>query len=247
MKLVTKEVLTLAVSVVALSGCSLFTPKQMADVTQKRNHARADASGVSGIDQGRSHLRAGSWGSAIEAFNVALATGEDPATSYNGLGVAYARLGRSDLAYRFFKKAALSNPQNPVYTRNLAILMDSPGFDLAAMTRGEGQLAQAELPAVQAQVPRQAAALPPQPGKLHRDAQGQFSIVTQRPSESGSTGPMPQVASRNPVPKAGPAKMPEATKSDAEEAPTAKAEPRKPQRKTITVPAAPEAKAAAAS
>lgn len=247
MKHISGKMLLLAAGAMALGGCSLFSPKQMADLTTKQKNARADAAGVSGIDQGRSHLRTGNWGSAIEAFNVALATGEDPAASYNGLGVAYAKLGRTDLAYRFFKKAAISNPNNPMFSRNLAMLMDSPGFDLAAMNRGEGQLAQAEPPA-EREAPKQAAARLPEPGKLTRDAHGQFTLITANPATTPSVGPMPRVASRTVAPKTPVTKAAAAPKLEAEvDAVPAAKEERKPQRKTITIPAAVDEKVASAS
>lgn len=239
---------------VALGGCQIFAPNQLASTKAERGKAvrTADARGVSGLDQGRAHLRGQRWGQAIEAFNVALMTGEDPAAAYNGLGVAYARLGREDLAYRFFKKASMSDPENPVYSRNLALLMDSPGFDLAAMNRGERQLAPKAAP-VPAPVARQAATLPT-PGKLHREAKGQFSLVTvggddralaSGCAKTGKTGKaacapaaMPKVAVRAAParPKAEPA---DTAKPVAEAAPApAAAQPAKPQRKTIDLPVA---------
>lgn len=240
---IAKHALLLTFGAIALSGCQVLAPHQSADAASGKG-GKTDLRTLSGLDQGRAHLRAQNWGRAIEAFNVALATGEDPAASYNGLGVAYARIGRPDLAYRFFKKASISNPDNPVYSRNLVLLMDSPDFNLAAINRGERQLAPAAQPAPVA-APRQAAVLPPEPGKLHRDGKGQFSLVTRPMDAPGgkglrSAGPLPRVASRNPAPKPLTAKVSAADPAAAAKTP-AEAEPRKPQRKTVSLITAPAA------
>jgi tetratricopeptide (TPR) repeat protein len=112
---------------------------------------------------------------AIDAFNRGLAQGEDPAAAYNGLGVAYARIGRSDLAYRFFKKAAMSEPDNPVYWRNLAILIDTPEFRLAAAHPSKPEVPAANLTAgdLPSVVPPKAQGV-----QLVRNGNHQFSLVT---------------------------------------------------------------------
>lgn len=119
-------------------------------------------------EQGRAHLRAQRNGLAIEAFNRALVFGEAPAPALNGLGVAYARLGRADLAYRFFSLAASADPASAVYAGNLARLTSSPGFTLAAL-----RTVSPSKPAYAVQAPD-----PGQPGKLFRDGERQFSLIT---------------------------------------------------------------------
>jgi tetratricopeptide (TPR) repeat protein len=128
--------------------------------------------------QGAALLRAGNIGQAVEAYNLALATGEEPAPAYNGLGVAYARLGRPDLAYRFFKKATMGAPEDLVFARNLARLMDSPQFAAEMAKRSERNKAveqAAVLPSVQS-----ASAQPVvhQRGRLYRDSNRQVSLIT---------------------------------------------------------------------
>lgn len=127
------------------------------------------------LQAGRENLRANRTGLAIESFNLALASGEDPAAAYNGLAIAYSRIGRIDLAYRFFKKAMNSDPANPIYARNLAMLIDSPGFTLQTM-------AQAERPAVAppaAKATNGLAANSKTNGpRLVRDSGRQFSLIT---------------------------------------------------------------------
>lgn len=172
-------------SLAALSGCQLLGNLHLTRSSQDRAKV-AEVAITSGtaVQDGRDHLRGGRPGLAIEAFNRALASGQDPAASYNGLGVAYARLGRTDLAFRFFKKAALSEPDNAAYSRNLTRLIDSPQFALAMMTQA-APVAAAPAPASASASATATPALPaPQgrnariPGRLQRDGNHQFSLTT---------------------------------------------------------------------
>ena len=165
-------------SLAALSGCQLLGNLHLTRSSQDRaTVAEVAITSGTAVQDGRDHLRGGRPGLAIEAFNRALASGQDPAASYNGLGVAYARLGRTDLAFRFFKKAALSEPDNAAYSRNLTRLIDSPQFALAMMSQAApvaapaSAMASPALPAAQARNARI-------PGRLQRDGNHQFSLTT---------------------------------------------------------------------
>ncbi len=161
----------------ALGGCQFLGNLHLTHRAPAAGAAEAKLAAVPGsaLQTGRDHLRAGRVGLAIDAYNLALASGEDPAAAYNGLGVAYARLGRSDAAYHFFRKAVMSDPLNPVYSHNLATLMDSRAFTLDQMDR--------TAPAPPVAV---AAAPPPRmTGKLYRDGNRQFSLTT-LPADAGS-------------------------------------------------------------
>jgi tetratricopeptide (TPR) repeat protein len=92
---------------------------------------------------GRQQLADGQTGLAIESFRRALASGEEVAPALNGMGVAYARLERFDLAQRYFQQAMASDPANPKYGDNLARLMRSPVFAL----RRESDIARAVIAA----------------------------------------------------------------------------------------------------
>ena len=166
------------VSVLALGGCQFFGNMHVAHNSQTAQPVALSASALpaAAIQQGREHLRGNRTGLAIEAFNRALAIGEDPALAYNGLGVAYARLGRPELAYRFFKKAIMSDPANPIFAHNLANLINSPAFTLDQMTRSEPAFAAAS--ARQADPATAAALTERAPGKLYRDSNRQFSLRT---------------------------------------------------------------------
>lgn len=164
---------------VLLSGCKILGIHHVAGAQAAAPvqvaAAPADPAPGSALQAGRENLRANRSGLAIESFNLALASGEDPAAAYNGLAVAYSRIGRTDLAYRFFKKAMNSDPLNPIYSRNLAMLIDSPSFTLQTM-------AQADRSAVAPPAAKPANSLATR-GKtegprLVRDSGRQFSLLT---------------------------------------------------------------------
>src|SRR5579863_8268985 len=75
---------------------------------------------------GRALLANGMPGAAIESFERALSAGEPVAPAINGLWIAYARLGRFDLAKRFFERAIAADPANDRYQDNLTLLLASP-------------------------------------------------------------------------------------------------------------------------
>jgi len=113
---------------------------------------------------GRQQLAEGQVGAAIETFQAALAAGEDRAPVINGLGVAYARLGRSDLALRFFEEATAIVPDDQRYASNLALLLNS-------QTASQG-------PALASSLPAQRAAPEPVRGMLQQVSGSEFHIVT---------------------------------------------------------------------
>lgn len=121
-----------------LAGCSSFfglhpfarhVPKPAIRVAQQ-------AAGDAETQLGREQLAASAPGAAIEHFRKALSQGEPIAPAVNGLGVAYAMIGREDLARRFFEEARTLDPGNEKYAGNLAMLasraMTAPASMLAA-------------------------------------------------------------------------------------------------------------------
>jgi Tfp pilus assembly protein PilF len=56
-------------------------------------------------DDGKLHLAAGRYGLAIERFGQALASDRRSLDALNGLAIAYARLGRFDVAQAYFERA----------------------------------------------------------------------------------------------------------------------------------------------
>jgi tetratricopeptide (TPR) repeat protein len=177
--------LVLIVLAAPLGGCSSFlgidfsrhSSRAAPEVTPAEALARAERVTA----EGRRQLAEGQTGLAIESFQRALANGEPIAPAANGLGVAYARLDRFDLAQRYFLQARASDPANPQYADNLARLMRSSAL---AMRRDEDiaraalqAAAQSEAAAQSAQSVRAASAM----GKLQRVSRGEVRIATAPP------------------------------------------------------------------
>jgi len=122
------------VSALALSGCSNVLHKLgLRDnaVEVRPVGPAASPSGQSATEDGRRMLAAGQPGNAAEAFQRALASGEEIAPALNGLGVAYARLGRPDRAQRYFEQAVAVAPGDARFAENLARLTRSPAYAMA--------------------------------------------------------------------------------------------------------------------
>jgi tetratricopeptide (TPR) repeat protein len=126
----TKIIVTLLASTL-LGGCqSIFGSHAKLEVRPIGAEQTAATAAIA-LEEGRQHLLRGEVASAIAAFrNAAL----DPATAapaHNGLGVAYATLGRGDLAERYFQQAVAGDPSLAKYAANLARLYRSREAQLA--------------------------------------------------------------------------------------------------------------------
>lgn len=161
---------------VALSGCQIADKPGLSRTGKRQEQRLAAAASTVETDMGRAHLAAQRNGLAIEAFNRALVFGEAPAPALNGLGVAYARMGRVDLAYRFFSQAASADPESAVYARNLATLTSSAAFTLAATRPIAAKRTALAKPS----------AVTREPGKLYREGNRQVTLVT-RPAMQMAT------------------------------------------------------------
>lgn len=114
---------TLAVLALALGGCQLLG---IGGPRAARAPVQADPAilanfGSDQLSEGRKALTEGRTVDAINAFMLAKSFQEHTPAAYNGLAVAYSRLGREDLAERFFLTAAALDPDDPRYRSNLAI------------------------------------------------------------------------------------------------------------------------------
>ncbi|WP_296679633.1 tetratricopeptide repeat protein [Novosphingobium sp.] len=180
-----KPVVTLALLSLVLPGCSaLFGKNKLTSQTgtEEQIQVAAEAAPVKVAvmtDAGRKALDHGNAGMAIEAFTRAVTSGEAPAPALNGLGVAYARIGRFDLAQRYFQRAAQIDPDEMRYQSNLSRLMRSPLFAKRHQAdEANAMLARAEEQQAAAAKTRQAAA----PGQLQRVGANQFYIKTAAPT-----------------------------------------------------------------
>lgn len=108
---------------IPLGGCANFLDFGFRSTdTQRAEADRIDMSDYfeQRLADGRNHLRAGRLAGAIDAFRQASYHPATAAEAANGLGIAYDRLGRSDLAKIHFEKALSIAPEEPRYHRNLA-------------------------------------------------------------------------------------------------------------------------------
>lgn len=74
---------------------------------------------------GKRHLAAGEQGLAIDDFRAVLANDPQSVAALNGLAIAYAGIGRNDMAAAYFKRALIADPYSAVTLNNTA------HFDLA--------------------------------------------------------------------------------------------------------------------
>lgn len=131
----TLSLLMLAVAAVPLGGCSLFGSSnnfaQKAQTKQLKGEDYAQAR----LEAGRAALGKANWAEAIMAFREAQRTPKFAAQAHNGMGVAYAELGRADLAERYFLLAIAVAPEDRRFAANLSRLYArhaQPAPELAA-------------------------------------------------------------------------------------------------------------------
>lgn len=204
---------TCAIAAIALSGCQGFVDK-FAFGGKKAD--RAEATAVFGNDElqnGRAALKAGYPAAAIKQFRMAALNEESAPDAFNGLGVAYAKLGRADLAERYFKMAVSLDGNNPKFAANLDRFYNSAlGNSVRALAmrekEAEIQLAAAAA-AAQAQGLLDPVAVPDRRGavtledpavKLTRTSGRELMIATRTSnSNTDGTGRMPVMAIRNPA------------------------------------------------
>lgn len=86
----------------------------------------------SDLAAGKRALADGQYGAAVAALRLARLDPGCAAEATNGLGVAYAQLGRDDLAERYFREAVAMDPQDRRFTANLARFEQARAVQLAA-------------------------------------------------------------------------------------------------------------------
>lgn len=174
------RLLVAAVLPLALSGCKSFLGIRFASANPRPVAAApAPESRATFTQRGRELLARGNTASAIGLFQQALAAGEPAAPAWNGMGVGFARIGRVDLAMRYFERAAAADAANPSYQQNLARLTRSPAF---AMRRDGDLLAQAVNAPPKAAEPQSLATKTP--GRLERLSRGEVRITTVAPQSA---------------------------------------------------------------
>ena len=156
-----------------LGGCQSFPltswmfKGDRADRSEQRQLA-ANSGGA--LEEGRAALQEGNLSAAVASFRVAQLDRATRADASNGLGVAYAKLGRPDLAERYFQAAITADPENTRFVANLLRLQQQ---SLAARrANADAALAAAQpVPAVRESAEMLA-------GNVERISRGEVRIVT---------------------------------------------------------------------
>ena len=100
----------------SLGGCQNFV--QAFDFS-RHSSAPQYAIGPADLEEGREHLRAGRVGNALAPLHRAALNPQTSGDALNALGVAYAKLGRADLAERYFVAATRVDTGNERFAANL--------------------------------------------------------------------------------------------------------------------------------
>ena len=82
------------------------------------------------LQRGRAQLDAGLDALAIESFRTEIRFNPENVDAYNGLAVAYGRIGRNDLAQRYFEIALAKDPMNVKVQANLAKLPGNGNLEI---------------------------------------------------------------------------------------------------------------------
>lgn len=109
-------------SCMSLMACGCAVQQNAAPEYRISASAPAAIDGASMLQRGRAQLDAGLEALAIESFRAEIRINPDNADAYNGLAVAYGRIGRTDLAQRYFETALANDPSNAKAQTNLARL-----------------------------------------------------------------------------------------------------------------------------
>ena len=140
-----------ALAAALLSGCSsvAVSPEQQPElrpVVAINGRAADDGNGVH-YAKGKTHFMTGQLGLAVTEFQAALAEHPGSVDILNALGATYDRLGRFDLADRYYKDAITHDPKNAQTLNNL-------GYSL--MLRGDPKRAIALLDLAKTETPAEA-------------------------------------------------------------------------------------------
>jgi hypothetical protein len=120
----------------AIAGCAAFMTAGCAsqqNIAQQYLPAAPSVQAVYGasmLQRGRAQLDAGLDALAIGSFRAELRFNPEQVDAYNGLAVAYGRIGRSDLAQRFFEIALAKDPLNAKVQANLARLSGNKQYNV---------------------------------------------------------------------------------------------------------------------
>lgn len=169
---------TLAKAFLVCAGASLLAGCQSSPLKgwsfgKKRVDQRLampKTSGAVALEEGRAMLRDGRISAAAASFRIAMLDPATAAEANNGLAVAYAKVGRPDLAARYFRAAIELAPSDTRFAANLLRMQHSVMMARRAAAQASPALAQA---APAPEMPKLAAAQ-----QVHRATRGEFHIRT---------------------------------------------------------------------
>jgi Tfp pilus assembly protein PilF len=184
----------------ALSGCASIFGHGLADRSPPQAGTAQAAAVNPELALARQDMDAGLTAEAIDHFRAAQMDPQALPAASNGLGVAYARLGRLDLADRYFRMALALEPANQRFAANMLRLQRDYALAQARQAQAE-QLAAARQPA-EAAPP--AVAVAERPGAIERVSRGEVYIRT---ASVEAAAPTAIVASRDAPPAPAVAKL----------------------------------------
>jgi Flp pilus assembly protein TadD len=111
-----KKYLALAVCVV-LGGCSTIEWAEIRSLVRVGDEV-AMTNTEQALAQGREQFAHGNYGIAVDSFNAAATFDPQSIRALNGLAASYDKLGRFDLAERYYASALEIDPQSPVTLNN---------------------------------------------------------------------------------------------------------------------------------
>lgn len=111
----------MCLSALVLSGCqSLFAGRNNSQFAASIKPSGPMTQPDEQLAKGRQALDEGQFGSAITAFSSLRHDSDRAGDAFNGMAIAYANLGRPDLAERFFRQAIAVAPGDRRFHHNLA-------------------------------------------------------------------------------------------------------------------------------
>lgn len=176
-----RTILVVGAMAAAVAGCqsSPWNGRFMAHADSAKSQ-RGAGLGAQQLEEGRQHLKDGNISRAVALFQLARMDRDTAAEANNGLAVAYAKLGRPDLAERYFRVAITLEPGDTRYVANLLRLQGH--VMMARQEVAATRLATAELPAAAPAEPARTRQADP----VHRVSQGEFRIRTVAPDSAPS-------------------------------------------------------------
>lgn len=113
------RILLLASTAPLLASCALLGIGRNEPHIEAMSTLPDDAEAYVQFELARMSLSSGNYARAIEEFSHARAEPALLGPSLNGMAVAYARLGRNDLAERYFREAVAAEPGDTRFAANL--------------------------------------------------------------------------------------------------------------------------------